>query len=169
MWRAVPAAPVSGRVPDPSPAPSPSAESAGDVILGEAVRGPREDVLRRCHLDQVAGAVVAHGQERGDVAGSSRLLHVVRDDDDRVVLLELAHELLDLECGDRVERRAWLVHQDHVRLDSDGASDAQALLLAAGECRARLLELVLDLVPEGGAPEGALDKLVHVSPEAGDT
>ena len=44
-----------------------------------------------------------------------------------------------LRGGDRVERRARLVHQDHLGLDGDGAGDAQALLLAAGEAGAGLV------------------------------
>ena len=64
--------------------------------------------------------------------------------------------------GDRVERRARLVHQDHVGLGGDGAGDAEPLLLAAGEAVGRLLELVLDLVPECGAAQRLLDEVVHV-------
>ncbi len=102
------------------------------------------------------------------VAGPRRLLHVVGDDDDRVVLLQLVHELLDLQRRDRVERGARLVHQDHVRLDRDRPGDAEALLLAAGQCGAGLAQLVLDLVPDGGPPQRALDQLVHVAAVAGD-
>src|ERR687898_225526 len=103
---------------------SPSAEAAGDVVLCQPIGRPREELLGRGHLDQVAGAVLAHRQEGGVVAGPRGLLHVVGDDDDRVVLLKLAHELLDLQRRDRVEGRARLVHEDDVRLDGDGASDA---------------------------------------------
>ena len=44
--------------------------------------------------------------------------------------LELVHQLLDPRRRDRVERRSRLVHQDHVRLDGEAASDAEPLLLA---------------------------------------
>ena len=54
-------------------------------------------------------------------------------------LLQLGHQLLDLERGDRVEGRAGLVHQDDLGLDGDGAGDAEPLLLAAGKGEARLL------------------------------
>ena len=47
--------------------------------------------------------------------------------------------------------------------DGDRPGDAQALLLAARQRHARLLELVLDVVPERGAAEAALDELVHVA------
>src|SRR3546814_9620668 len=49
-------------------------------------------------------------------------------------------DLLDRERRDRVERGARLVHEDHVGGDRDGAGDAEALLLAAGESGARLVE-----------------------------
>ena len=62
---------------------------------------------------------------------------------------------------DRVERRARLVHQDHVGLDREAARDAQPLLLAAGERERRLLQLVLHLVPERGVRERALDDVVE--------
>ena len=40
--------------------------------------------------------------------------------------------------GDRVERRARLVHEDDLGLHGDGPGDAEALLLAAGEAEGRL-------------------------------
>ncbi len=73
------------------------------------------------------------GHERGHVGDAGRLLHVVRHDHDRVVALQVAHEVFDARRRDRVERRARLVHQDHVGLDREAARDAQPLLLAAGE------------------------------------
>ena len=64
---------------------------------------------------------------------------------------------------DRVERRARLVHQDHVGLDREAARDAQPLLLPARERVRRLLELVLDLVPRARPASSALlDDVVEV-------
>ena len=80
-----------------------------------------------------------------------RLLHVVGDDDDRVVGLQLVDQLLDLGGRDRIERRARLVEQDDLGLDRHGAGDAQPLLLAAGQAQAAGVELVLHLVPQRGA------------------
>jgi hypothetical protein len=51
----------------------------------------------------------------------------------RVAGLQVLHQLLDLGGGDRVEGRAGLVEEDHLGLDRDRPSDAEALLLAAGE------------------------------------
>src|SRR3954453_6432559 len=76
-----------------------SAELPGDVVLGARVVGLGEDLLGLAVLDQLA---VEH--ERRGVGHARRLLHVVRDDDDRVALLELVDELFDAQRRDRVER-----------------------------------------------------------------
>src|SRR4051812_45953418 len=132
-------------------------ELSGDVLLGPGVARVTEDRLRRRVLDELA-----EEHERGRIRHTRGLLHVVGDDHDRVALLEVLDEVLDLERRDRVEGRARLVHQDHVRLDGDRARDAQALLLTAREADPRLAETVLDLLPEAGADQGALDALAHV-------
>jgi hypothetical protein len=85
----------------------------------------------------------------------------VRHDDDRVLLDEFEHQLLDPARGDRVERRAGLVHEDHVGLDRERPRDAEALLLAARHAEGVLLEAVLHLVPQRAAAQRALDDLVH--------
>src|SRR5512138_2440048 len=73
-----------------------SAEVAGDVFLGQLLARGLEDLLRRADLDQVPRAAALRdvdGEERGDVGNALGLLHVVRHDGDRVLLLELEHEL----------------------------------------------------------------------------
>src|SRR3954471_10134910 len=133
------------------------AELPGDVLLGAGVAGVAEDLLRRRVLDQLA-----EEHERGRVRHTGGLLHVVRDDHDRVALLQVLDEVLDLERRDRVEGGAGLVHEDYVGLDRDRARDAKALLLAAREADAGLVEAVLDLVPQAGADQRLLDALAHV-------
>src|SRR3954468_5101655 len=123
-----------------------SAELARDVVLRARIGGRREDLVRGVVLD-----ALAREHERRRVRHARGLLHVVRDDDNRVALLELGDELLDAKRRDRVKRRAGLVHEDHLGLDRDGAGDAQALLLAARQADARLREAVLDLLPQAGA------------------
>src|SRR5215470_18502041 len=134
-----------------------SAEAAGDVVLGPPVRGRGEHLARGVELDHLAEI-----HEGGVVRDPRRLLHVVGDDGDGVIVLELVDQLLDLGGGDRVERRTRLVEQDHLRLDRDGAGDAQALLLAARQAQVVGRELVLDLVPERGAAQRLLDPAVEV-------
>jgi len=86
----------------------------------------------------------------------------VRDDDDGVRLFELERQLFDAPGGDRVERARRLVHQQHLRLGSQRAGDAQSLLLSAGETERALFELVLRLVPDGGAFERSFHDLVKL-------
>ena len=52
---------------------------------------------------------------------------------------QFVDQFLDLRRGDRVERRAGFVHQQHLGRGRDGAGDAQALLLAARQAGARLV------------------------------
>src|SRR3989337_2457150 len=88
-------------------------EPAGDVVLGELVLRPGEDLLGGRHLDQVAGSIGPHREEGGHVRDAGSLLHVVRHNHDGVVLLQLLHELLDAQRGQWVEGAARLVHEDH--------------------------------------------------------
>ncbi len=69
---------------------------------------------------------------------------------------------LDLDRGDGVERGAGLVHEDDLGLDRDGAGDAEALLLAAGEAERAGVEAVAHFFPQRGAAEAALDGLVEL-------
>src|SRR4051812_47375826 len=70
------------------------AHLSGDVGLCPRVGRVREDLLSVVELDHPPRAVVLvlvqlDGEERGLVGHAGRLLHVVSDDDDRVLLLEL--------------------------------------------------------------------------------
>src|ERR1700756_714039 len=96
----------------PSQKPVASAEAAGDVVLRLPVAWRREHLAGGVELYQLAEI-----HEGGHVGDARRLLHVVGDDGDRVVVLELVDQLLDLGGRDRIERRARLVEQDHLRLD----------------------------------------------------
>src|SRR6185295_7498600 len=132
------------------------AEPARDVVLGQLVLRGREDLRRGSELHQPP-----EPEERGLVRDARRLLQVVGHDHDRVILLQLVDQLLDPERRDRVERRAGLVHQQHLGLDRDRARDAQALHLAARQPEPALVEAVLDLVPECRAAQRALAGLVE--------
>src|SRR3954453_4038315 len=122
------------------------AEATGDVVLRALLARVREDLRSLVHLDQTPG--LAHAvevEEAGPVAHPRRLLHVVGDDHDRVLVLQLADQVLDRQGGDRGERGAGLVHEEHLRLDGDGPGDAQALLLTTGKAGTRLGEPSVDL------------------------
>src|SRR5881227_3530330 len=72
-----------------------SAEPAGHIVLGQLVPRIREDLAGLGLLDEVAGAVGAEREEGRPVAHARGLLHVVGHDQDRVVVLQLADQLLD--------------------------------------------------------------------------
>ena len=74
-------------------------------------------------------ATAGDAEEGGHVRDPRRLLHVVRDDHDRVLLLQLVHQVLDPGGRDQVEGRRRLVHENHLWLDRETAGDAQPLLL----------------------------------------
>src|ERR687896_1190931 len=76
------------------------ADLAGDVSLRARVGGVGEDLLGGLELHDTPGAgplaPLALDREEGrHVRHAGRLLHVVRHDHDRVVLLQLHHEVLD--------------------------------------------------------------------------
>src|SRR3954469_13431514 len=65
-----------------------SAEPAGDVVLGTPLARVGEDLLGVVDLDQLAGlADPGQVEERGALADPGRLLHVVGDDNARVLLV----------------------------------------------------------------------------------
>jgi hypothetical protein len=101
-------------------------------------------------------------EEAGVFCDAGGLLHVVGHDDDGVLALELEDEVFNLRGGDGVERGGWLVHEENLGVDGEGAGDAHALLLAAGERGSGFfLQVILDLFPESGLLERALDRLVE--------
>src|SRR6185312_539636 len=136
-----------------------SAETAGDVVLRALFARRGENLLGLVELDQFAE--IHEGGLLGDAGG---LLHVVSDDDDGVVGLQFVDQFLDLSGRQRIERRGRLVEQDDFGLYRHRASDAQALLLAAGKAEAAGVELVLDLVPQGRTFQRLFDAPVHLAP-----
>src|SRR4029079_8728997 len=85
------------------------AETAGDVVLRTPVIRIGEDSGRFAEFHELAEI-----HECGEIGHTRSLLHVVGNDHDGVIVLELVNQLLDFGGGDRVERRAWLVEQDHL-------------------------------------------------------
>ncbi len=95
-----------------------STETSANIIFGLFLGGISKYFLGRIDLDQPA-----HVEESGDVGTPARLLHVVGDDDDGVVLLQLVDELLDLDRGDGIERGTGLV----IRMISGSTAIARAM------------------------------------------
>src|ERR1041384_4868020 len=103
-----------------------SAEPARYLYLGLALGRVGKDFRGVIYFN-----VLAEIKEGGAIGATAGLLHVVSDNDDRVLLLQLADQLLNFCRRDRVERGTGLVHEHDLRLDGEGAGDAQALLLSA--------------------------------------
>lgn len=98
----------------------------------------------------------------GEVRAARRLLHIMSDDHHGVLVLQFRDQFLDAARRDRVQRGARLVQQQHFGADGDAARDAQALLLAAGEAIARLVQLVLGLVPQRRLGQRPFHAVVHL-------
>ena len=108
-------------------------------------------------LDQLAEI------HKGRVVGAAgRLLHVMGDNRDAVVVFQLCDQFLDALGRERVQRRRRLVEQQDLRLHRDGACNAQPLLLPAREAEPALPELVLDLVPECRTAQCCLNTVVEL-------
>ena len=117
----------------------------------------REDRFRVAKLNQLAQI-----HECGVLGNASSLLHAVTDDNDRVVFLEFVNQLFNAGGGNRVKRRARFVKQQYLRLHGDAASNAQTLLLAAGERGAGLSELILHIVPERRLAQRPFNALIQI-------
>ncbi len=83
------------------------------------------------------------------------------DDDDGVLLLELADQVFDGHGGDWVQRGAGLVHQQHVGLHGDCPCDAQPLLLPPRQSAAGFIQSILDLVPQVCAAQRGFGRIVE--------
>src|SRR6266567_9340657 len=134
-----------------------SAEPAGDVVLGTSIARRGENLAGLVEFDQLTEI-----HEGGLVRDARRLLHVMGDDGDGVVLRQFLDQFLDLGGRNRIERRAWLVEQDHLGPHGYGAGDAKPLLLAAGQAKAAGAQLVLDLVPQRAATQRLFHTAVHL-------
>src|SRR5437588_12101440 len=105
-----------------------STEPSGNVFLGLRLSGIRKDFRGAIDFDQTPKI-----KKRGVIRTAASLLHVVGDNHNRVLLLELTDQFLNFRRRDRIERRTWFVHQHNLGLDCQGARDAKTLLLAAGK------------------------------------
>src|SRR5215813_7312198 len=84
-------------------------ELAGDIVLRPSLARVGEDLRGGPDLDELAQI-----EEGGVVGDAGGLLHRVGHDDDRVLLLELVDQLLDLGGGDGIEGGRRLVHQEYL-------------------------------------------------------
>src|SRR5690242_6303005 len=80
-----------------------SAETSGHVIFGPLLGRVGKNLVRGVVLDQLAKI-----KEGSVIRNARRLLHVVRDDDDRKLLFQIQNQVLDLGRSDRIKRRSRL-------------------------------------------------------------
>ena len=116
-----------------------------------------ENFVRRTVFDQLAEA-----EERRAVADSGGLLHIVRDDTDRVGFAQHTNEFLDFAGGDRIKGTARFVHEQDFRRRRQRAGDAEPLLLAAGKRQSRFFQVVPDLVPQRRRDERLFDDFIEL-------
>ena len=138
--------PAAARLPAPRdrvvPALAALAEAAGDVVLGPLVDGAREQHAGRCVLDEDA-RVFVDAEERGVIADACGLLHVVRDDHDRV--RRLAARASDLRCARLRSDRARCTARPSARPRARRRSCARCTGAAAGRPIARAPTCASDL------------------------
>src|SRR6187397_424168 len=84
----------------------PSAEAARNVVFRALFLGARENHVRPVVLDQLAQI-----EECREIRDARGLLHVVRDDHDRVGFSQIVNQLFHARGGDGIERRARLIHE----------------------------------------------------------
>src|SRR5713226_1403323 len=131
------------------------AESASDVIFSFLFLRGGEEFIRLAKFYQPPQI-----HESRKIRNSGSLLHVVRHDHNRVALLEFMDQFFDFGRGDGIQSRAGLVHQHHLRLDRNGAGNAQALMLAPGQPKRIIVQAIFGLVPQRRTLEAALDDLI---------
>src|SRR5271166_5057912 len=136
--------------------PSCSAEPAGDVFLGALLLRRGKELRRRRALHHFPQIKECHL-----IGAAGGLLHVVGDDGDGEVILQLVDQLLDLQRADRIQRAGRLIQQDHLRPHRDGPRDAQALLLPARQAHGGAVQPILHLTPERGAGQRPFHTLLH--------
>src|SRR5205809_6835543 len=89
------------------------AELTPDIFLGQLLTRRLEDLRRFSQLDQIAGPAAMREvdrKERRQISDPGCLLHVMGDENDRVLVLQLQHQLLDAARRDRIESGTGFVH-----------------------------------------------------------
>src|SRR5690348_10412416 len=129
-------------------------KASGNIRLRARCTRHGEKLRRGTELDELADK-----QKGSEITDARSLLHVVSDRNDGAEILQLNEELLNLGGADGVEGRTRLVEEENFGLDGEGAGDAQALLLAAGEIVGGLVQLVFHLVPKRGVAKTLLNGL----------
>ncbi len=99
--------------------------------------------------------------KRGVIGYARGLLHVVRHQHQREMLLQRGHQLFNHQRRDRIQRRGGFIQQQHFRLDGDGARNHQTLLLTARQRQRILPQLIFHFAPQRRRPQRALAGLIQ--------
>ena len=102
----------------------------------------REYLIRAGELDQLTKV-----EKCRMIRDAGSLLHIVSDNHDRKLLLELKDQLLNFGGRQGIESRGRFIHQDDRRTNCDGPCDAEPLLLAARKAQRAGVQAVFDLFP----------------------
>src|SRR5690606_4483618 len=94
------------------------AVAARYIVFGLLLARVCKDRIRIAELDELAEM-----HECSIVGNACRLLHVVRDDEDRHLVPQLVNQLLDARGRDRIERRGRLVEQQDFRVGRERPRD----------------------------------------------
>ena len=121
---------------------SPLPEASRYIVLRLYLIGISENLFGIAELHHLT-----HIKESRTIAYASSLLHIMGNDYNGVLLLQLVDKFLYLSRGNGVEGRRRLIHQQDGRRYRHGTGYAKALLLSAGKGVGRYLELVFHLIP----------------------
>lgn len=134
-----------------------SPELSGHVVFGLLLARSGEDLGGGTDFDQASFV-----EERSLVGAARRLLHVVRDDRDGILLSQFEDQVFDRERGLGIECRAGLVHEQDLWAHRDRASDTEPLLLASAESQSGASQTILDFVPDRRFTQRPLDSFVEL-------
>ena len=87
----------------------------------------------------------------------------MRNNNNRIILLQLQRQILNLHRRNRIERTRRLIHQDNLRLHSQRSCDTQALLLTTAEAQRTFIQPILQLIPDSCLTQTALHNLVQLA------
>src|SRR5271156_5376586 len=130
---------------------------ACNVVFRTLVGGRRKNPFRLVEFDQLA-----QKEKASEFSHARSLLHIVRDNNDCKLFLELEDQLFNLSRRNGIQSRAGLVHEQDLWLDRQGARNAEPLLLSARQAGAGLLaKRVFHLIPQRGEFQRALYDLIQ--------
>ncbi len=133
------------------------AKASADVIFSFFLLGMLKDIHRWREFNQSS-----REKEPGILRDARRLLHIVRHNHNSIVLRKLRDQFLDLQRGNGVEGRAWLIHKQHFRPHGQRPRDTQALLLSARQTQSGGAEAIFNFVPQSRTAQALLNCLLYI-------